>query len=146
TFFLPTLHEWTKAAYYDPDRHGPGEEGYWLYPDGGEEPLTSGFPWEPGAETSGGIREYVDVGQYPQSVSPWGLLDVSGGEREWTETVVDGSFSRARHIKGSEYYDVGLTDLFDRLDFVLQTIPTGITGIRGASVAPAPGTPLPLVA
>ena len=26
---IPTQDEWDKAAYYDPDKNGPGSGGYW---------------------------------------------------------------------------------------------------------------------
>ena len=29
-FWIPSLDEWIKAAHYDPDRYGEGQEGYWL--------------------------------------------------------------------------------------------------------------------
>lgn len=43
-FWIPTLDEWTKAVYYDPDRYGEGQEGYWLYPNGTNTELISGDP------------------------------------------------------------------------------------------------------
>jgi len=43
-FWIPSLDEWIKAAYYDPDRYGPGEEGYWRNPGSQQELLMSGYP------------------------------------------------------------------------------------------------------
>ncbi len=89
-FWIPTQDEWVKAAHYDPNRYGEGLEGYWLYPDAGQEPLISGYPWE-GGETDAGIEikpgyTYLDVGSYPDVRSPWGLLDLSGGGRSGART------------------------------------------------------------
>lgn len=109
-FWIPTYDEWLKAAHYDPDRYGPGQEGYWMYPDGGNEPLISGFP-EDGGETNAGETFPssvigMDVGSYPQTLSPWGLLDVSGSESEWTETSFIGPGYRAVARSGIHLFSV----------------------------------------
>ena len=86
------------ASFWDPNRHGAGQGGFWQYVNGSDRPPVPGFPDEPGAETSAGIPitridlPYtalgdIPVGAYPQSQSPWGLLDTSGGVEEWTEGV-----------------------------------------------------------
>lgn len=141
TFFIPTIHEWTKAVHYDPDRYGPGEEGYWTYPDGGEDLLVAGPPGDPGAETSAGIVfthgvDWVEVGQYPDVTSPWGLLDASGGFEEVTESVSD-MHRRYRFAAGSSFTALDLS-LEDRLDWYTQARPGNSTGFRIASVVPAP--------
>ncbi len=122
-YFLPTLDEWTKAVHYDPDRYGDGQEGYWYYPDGGDEFLVSGEPGEPGAETSGGELGppgmfWYPVGSYPATQSPWGLLDASGGVREMLETVIepDAITSRRRFRAGSGTVPDPTYQLRDRLD------------------------------
>jgi hypothetical protein len=142
-FFLPTHDEWTKAAHYDPNRYGPGKEGYWLYPGGSDDPLVSGEPGEPGAETSVGQDPdgytYYPVGSYPDTDQPWGLLDTSGGTREWLETVLDPMQpARWRLIAGSDIYDPFGTRIEDRLD----QVDSGLMwreGFRVGSVVPAPG-------
>jgi len=30
-YWIPTWDEWLKAAHFDPNRLGPGQEGYWAY-------------------------------------------------------------------------------------------------------------------
>ena len=77
-----------KAAYYDPDRYGPGEGGYWYEPGSSNQTLNLGPPTSPNAETSRDLAvfdlQYSDglpVLSYPQTRSPWGLADVSGGCR-----------------------------------------------------------------
>lgn len=89
-FFMMNYDEWTKAVYYDPDRHGEGQPGYWMYPNRSDTPLIPGAPGE--GETSGGwgwgtggFDAPPPVGAYGIE-TPWGLLDASGGESEWLET------------------------------------------------------------
>jgi hypothetical protein len=89
-FWLPSLDELLKAAYYDPERYGEGEEGYWLYPNGSDTPPAFGAPppegdgdWGAGPDDE--VWEELTGGRYPHTVSPWGLLDVVGTSPEWTE-------------------------------------------------------------
>jgi formylglycine-generating enzyme required for sulfatase activity len=137
-FFLPDLDEWTKAVYYDPDRYGPGDEGYWLYPNASQEPLVSGGPGAPAAQTSAGTGELVAVGQYPEVTAPWGLLDASGGTYEWIEDVYreDGKYRRlvSSSIGGDPWHE-------DRIDMRLYKFAPHEPGIgfRIAAAIPAPG-------
>lgn len=138
-FWIPTLNELIKSAFYDPNRHGPGAGGYWLYPDQGNEPLIPGLPSE-GGETSHGVfilEGELPVGSYPHVHSYYGLLGLSGGwSAEWTETVTPGP-SRWRVAWGSS--TGGTYDLvFDRLDLHQRTSPNGLLGLRVASVMPGP--------
>jgi len=94
-FWIPTLDEWIKAAHYDPDHDGPGEGGYWRYNTTSDTAPVTGLPGEGG--TSAGLPNSPDehdpdfvspteipLGAYPETMSPWGLLDTSGGNQEWT--------------------------------------------------------------
>ncbi len=93
-YWIPTMNEWIKAAHYDPDKNGVGQGGWWLYPYGSDEPPIPGYPWE-GGETSAAVDDVslfspvwdLPVGSYAVNgaVSPWGLLDLSGGALEWLE-------------------------------------------------------------
>lgn len=85
-YWIPSLGEMIKAGYYDPEKNN-GEGGWWLYPNGTDEPLTIGLPGE-GGETIGELVEPLewDVGQYPVTMSPFGLLDVSGVVFQMTTT------------------------------------------------------------
>jgi hypothetical protein len=89
-YFMPNYDEWTKAVYYDPDRYGEGQGGYWAYPNQSDDPLLQGVPGV--GETSGGwgwasggLDDPPPLGAYGVE-TPWGLLDASGGESEWNET------------------------------------------------------------
>lgn len=90
-YWIPTGDEWMKAVHHDPNKNGPGMEGWWLYPHRSDEPPVPGLPGV--GETSAGFfpgvgqpspRTYP-LGSYRNAESPWGLLDASGGASEWLE-------------------------------------------------------------
>jgi sulfatase modifying factor 1 len=88
-FWIPTLDEWMKAAWYDPNRFGNDAGGWWDFTNRNNQ---NGAPGLPGAgTTSAGLQlpnrgEWtIALGAYAASTSPWGLLDTSGGAVEWTE-------------------------------------------------------------
>jgi formylglycine-generating enzyme required for sulfatase activity len=89
-FWIPNLDEWVKATYFDPNRYGEGQEGYWKYSGKSDSQLPFGRP-EDGGKTNAGSFEWgvdqfpVDVGAYSLVTSPWGLLDTCGGTSEWLE-------------------------------------------------------------
>jgi hypothetical protein len=148
-FWIPTHDEWVKGAFYDPNRYGEGQGGYWRYPNTSNTVPVSGLP-ENGGETNAGMgmpfeRYPMPVGSYPDVQSPWGLLDVSGGETEWTESIFGTELSRNRVLLGSRY---GSTTYFlsDRPDAVTGTDPRFLDGLRLASAVPAPGSALLLAA
>lgn len=144
---------WIKAAHFDPDRHGTAQPGWWTYPNASESPLVPGPPGM--AQTTAGWRPtplesewLVPLGAYPEVVSPFGLLDASGGVTEWTEEVfrffdswppiyrgTDGAWAGAQNADVSDLvYDGG------------TAIPPGskhtTIGLRVASAftIPLPGT------
>jgi len=146
-FWMPSLDEWLKATYYDPDRYGPGEEGYWKHPGSSDEVLVSGYPSQ-GGKTNRGISGIfagqMDVGSYPHVTSPWGLLDVSGGRSEWLDTVIAGSSNRFRIGSQAGTF----SSRWDQIDLSWNVIfPTATgAGFRLASVVPGPGVAAPLLA
>lgn len=87
-YWIPSASEWLKATYYDPNRHGVDQGGWWLAPNSSDVPPVSGLP-EEGGQTSRGVDWIrLPVGSFPNTLSPWGLLDVSGGPEEWTSGVL----------------------------------------------------------
>lgn len=94
-FWIPTYDEQMKAFHYDPNRHGPGQGGYWADMNGRD---TRGIAGPPGVgQTSAGwedpntgLGEFnIPLGAYPSQMSPWGLLDTSGGTTEWSELITN---------------------------------------------------------
>lgn len=152
TFWLPSLDEWSKAAFFDPNRYGLGQDGYWKYPNASNTPLVPGWP-EQGGQTDAGIPyagpsqdpRFNDVGAYATVQSPWGLFDLSGGETEWSD--VTNGFLDSAVTRGSQRYEwASLIPERDRIDWggyggyaVL-----GYAGIRIATSVPAPPALLPL--
>ncbi|TVQ60134.1 MAG: hypothetical protein EA379_08930, partial [Phycisphaerales bacterium] len=129
-YWLPDLHEWTKAVYHDPDRYGEGEEGYWLLPYGTNDlpPYDGGIPGD----------------GFPME-TPWGLTNIMNVVEEYTETLT--------HPLTNEYGEVSLHgERFLRssgndnwqVDYNDYLFPSagGLAlggGIRIASLVPAPG-------
>jgi formylglycine-generating enzyme required for sulfatase activity len=97
-FWLPSLDEWLTAAHYDPNRPGPdgtpNQGGWWQFPTSSDTAPIRGLPGTVNAlgqpaQSSAGLptNNTLGVAAYPTVQSPWGLFDVSGNGREWTETV-----------------------------------------------------------
>lgn len=141
-YWIPTHDEWIKAAYYDPNHYGEGEGGYWVHPNGQNEPLTPGAPGEPGAQTGAGYLDgngiVIPVGAYPDVDQPWGLLDVSGGSSEWTSTIAESPVPMGMYVHGTRTGTVN-HDIFDAIDIFGSGRPHDLHGIRLASPIPSPG-------
>jgi Sulfatase-modifying factor enzyme 1 len=144
-YWIPTDDELTKAVFYDPNRYGEGKPGYWQYPDMSDDPNTPGLP-EEGGTTNAGILNppfpYMPVGSYPWAPSPWGLLDASGGQWEWTEGLRGNYAYKDRTLFGSfaghDWYK-----FVDRLEnFGLWSAgPTSTAGFRVSTLIPSPSMP-----
>jgi formylglycine-generating enzyme required for sulfatase activity len=91
TVFLPSEHEWYKAAYYD------GATGaYFDYPAGANAQTACAAP---GATSNTGncvSAGVTDVGAYTGSPSPYGTFDQGGNVYEWYEQIVGGTLRGAR--------------------------------------------------
>jgi formylglycine-generating enzyme required for sulfatase activity len=138
-FWIPSLDEWIKAAHYDPALNG-GKGGWWEQPNASNEPLIAGPPGVGQTNASLGPPlyplEYMQVGQYPDVQSPWGLLDVSGGQWEWTEEWHSPFLSR--RFKGSSIFSDELFYFEDHILWLVGSSPISNRGLRIASTVPAP--------
>lgn len=142
-YWIPTYDEWTKAAYWDPNKDD-GQGGYWQFQNTSDiEPLP-GLP-EDGGERNAGDSDIfpLDVGSYPTVQSPWGLLDMAGGAHEYTETIPSADEQESRIMMGSRFIQDDYGDIFslDRLASGLLTSATfgGRAGLRLASAVRHPG-------
>lgn len=164
-FWIPTLDEWMKAAYYDPNRAGPGQGGWWRYVNRSDAPPTVGPPGT--GTTSAGLYDYqnntpafwsLPLGSYPDQQSAFGLFDTSGGASELGEDYYDPNrydppryesrYLFGAHIgiqrvdPGFEQYVYG--DLASRFNNAIGgTDPSGgnlVNGLRVVAAIPAPAT------
>jgi formylglycine-generating enzyme required for sulfatase activity len=139
-YWIPTLDEWLKAAYYDPNRYGHNVPGWWAATNRSDIQGISGLPGV-GTTSAGltlpGAGEWtIPLGAYPQSLSPWGLLDTSGGAAEFTEEWA----SVDRRLGGAA---AGLATISELISFpFLNDDPQGASGFAGLRIAsvPTPGT------
>ncbi|MCC5822293.1 MAG: formylglycine-generating enzyme family protein [Phycisphaerales bacterium] len=95
-YWIPSLDEWLKAAHYDPNKNGQGP-GWWEYAHSSDAPPVYGMPGEGDVARQltqeqmiqlagpGASPLYIPLGLYPDVQSPWGLLDLLGGNREFVE-------------------------------------------------------------
>lgn len=150
-FWIPTLDEALKAAFYDPNHNGPGQGGYWTWRNSSDGPGISG---PPGVGTtsnayhdpSNNFAEWsIPLGSYPQSTSPWGLYDTSGGAREWCEDVLN-DFSSGlptyRVLQGSSAGDsstIGADYMHTGIGADTPSTRMSTQGLRIAAAIPAPG-------
>lgn len=130
--FIPTIDEWVKGGYWDPERPDPlGRNlGYWQFPNTSDEQLNPG-PAGVG-ETSAGCACSEDVGAYNDVRSPWGLWDLSGGQFEWLETasVRDDGRLAVRFIKGTTSPSSPAILYQDGIDWLGGGVPDSLAGIR----------------
>lgn len=145
-FWIPSSDEWVKAAYWDPNRYGDGLGGYWQFPNTSDVAPVPGLPGEGGETNAGdGILGLPDpfvtdfVGLYPDTQSPWGLLDMSGGMSEWGGYAGDGPFL---FTHGTAWGSPS-NELFDTIDY--STFRTGrpsnsFYGLRLGSQVPSPAS------
>jgi formylglycine-generating enzyme required for sulfatase activity len=86
-YWVPTEDEWYKAAYYDPEKGGPGNPDYWRYATQNDTAPANGSP--PGGSNSANYNSnpnsVTDVGAYSAAISHYGTFDQNGNVGEWTE-------------------------------------------------------------
>jgi formylglycine-generating enzyme required for sulfatase activity len=173
-YWIPSLDEWMKSAHWDPTKVNTDGTtgGYWLYSNSSDTPFVYGPPGvrvsvgpfqqpipDPNGQfaTSNAVwtSTYfptldpfaVPLGAYPDTQSPWGLLDVSGGVGEWTEHTfqLDGDiFPRGRVADGLGWTRGSVNT--DRVGVPggggPPNFPNFDIGLRIAAVVPSPSTGL----
>jgi hypothetical protein len=147
-YFLPSLNEWHKAAYYDPVAgvYYDYPTGSDIVPDGidfgGDQNFEAVF--DDGASNSG-PNAITNVG----ILSPYGTLGQGGNVEEWEETAAD-RFNDdpldSRGIRGGSWNSISTLLLAYNRDGIGPLF-GGQIGFRVASVVPEPsGAILALVA
>ena len=103
TYFLPTVHEWHKAAYYDPNAGV-----YYTYPTGSNSvPDGIDFPGDPVFDAvfyDGGLNSGPNVVSNAGLFSPYGTMGQGGNVSEWAETAFDwinNGLGKGRTLGGS---------------------------------------------
>lgn len=161
-YFIPSLDEMMKASHWDPNRHGSGQGGWWLYSNGSDTPYvygpagvlvngqlaTANAAWG-SANFPGHDPFSISLGAYTGVTSPWGLFDVAGGTSEWLEEahrIPDEQYPRDRYLDGSGWDTVAGNA--DRVNaFGGGQWPTYFgyeVGFRIAAAVPAPAGSLAL--
>lgn len=150
-YFIPTLDEQLKAEHYDPNRFGVGQGGWWLNKNGSDLPGTPGPPGV--GTTSAGYYSLTDpnigwrvpLGAYASSLSPWGLLDTSGGASEWDEELIASIPTSRAYFgtwAGGRNPDLALLDGIAGFGSQepFNGSHLGVLGFRIYSAVPVPGT------
>lgn len=151
-YWIPSRDEWTKAAYYDPNRYGEGKEGYWNYPNQSDiRSITSLLPEDGGQSNStlfGDPAFPLDVGSFTDTQSYFGLLDLAGGVSELTDSPSESWFigNDMRYVMSNAYFDSTSPDnpfsfFLDRIDYMSGTRMNQFNpfvGLRLASATPCP--------
>ena len=104
SWFLPNLHEWYKAAFYD-----EVTQTYFDYPTRSDVAPDNAVPADDSGNstnhsfaTGSPSMPFTTVGAYVQSPGPWGTFDQGGNVREWTESKRRLSFA-SRTLTGGSY-------------------------------------------
>ena len=107
-YFLPNVDEWYKAAYYDANKNGANNGGYWNWPtQSDQEPvhISEGYV---GAVTGGQVGP-ADI-NLAGSLSAYGTMGQGGNAWEWNETSLDltnDDPNENRLRRGGVYYGAG---------------------------------------
>ena len=86
-WWIPSESEWVKAVHYE-----PAIESYWRFPNRSHVQPTASLPTldDNSCNSSPSTAGFESVGSYPNSKTPWGLLDATGNAHEWTSTYFEG--------------------------------------------------------
>jgi formylglycine-generating enzyme required for sulfatase activity len=150
-YWIPTIDEWIKGGFYDPNHGGAGVGGWWWNtPAGTNVPLIHGPPGMGQANSAFSLPdggEYrIPLGSYSTVQSPWGLLDMAGATSEFTETIRNNDGILYRRVMNSRWgrSDAGVDSIY-AIGGEFPSFPSLFYGVRIASVVPAPSAWLGVV-
>jgi formylglycine-generating enzyme required for sulfatase activity len=138
-YFLPSVHEWYKAAYYD-----PSSDNYYNFATGSDTQPAAVF----GGTAVGTAVFDLPVAAGPADItnagglSPFGTMAQGGNVWEWEETDFDlvNDAGSIRALRGGRWnYNAanGYLSALGRGDFTATSDDAGI-GLRVASIVPEP--------
>jgi formylglycine-generating enzyme len=141
-YWIPTLDEWYKAAFY---KGGGTNAGYWTYPTRSND-VPSNVLSETGTNNANfatgygtGFTDPVEfltpVGAFKNSPGPYGTYDMGGNVMQWNEWSLNGSY---RGQRGGAFADLPGC-MKASASYAMEPTFTGAIGFRVASV-PEPGS------
>ena len=148
-WLLPSESEWYKAAYYN-----PGHGTYYAYPFQSNSAPAALAP--PGNSNAGNFNDAAynydgsgsylnDVGAYPNSLSPFGSLDMGGDVNQYNEALISGVYRAYRGSDWAAGSDLSGAVFRNFVFYFPESVPdTPSVGFRVASVGgvPEPSTVL----
>jgi len=134
-WLLPSVHEWYKAAYYDPNKSGGA--GYWDYPNTSDAAPTAKTPADQDGGPNGSanfasvVGYPIDVGSYTTmpTASAYGTYDQGGNVWEWFDTSAGtfrgGSwFDQSGNLKNTASWNGGATHEGHNVGFRVASVGT----------------------
>ena len=140
-YFLPSMDEWYKAAYFDPNTND-GAGGYWDYPTGSDSmPTRIESGNDPGTAVYSRSQTHgpADITQ-AGGLSPYGVMAMGGNIFEWEETeydLVNSAGSSDRGVRGANWFFPG-SDMSASVRKNVNPRQAGINDVVGIRVAGKP--------
>ena len=148
-FWIPTMGEWMKAAFFDPSNSQQvSQPGWWRYPNGSDVVPVYRAPEAGGganagfnSTTSGIDATRIPLMSYTNTQSPWGVMDLAGSTQEWTESIYRSSNGNLSRILLGSAWASPVDYFIDRLGTVGAGHPGDegyFQGFRIAASIPSP--------
>jgi formylglycine-generating enzyme required for sulfatase activity len=134
-YFLPSVDEWHKAAFYDPSPAALPSASYWIYASKSRVPRSSQINY-----AGANYGSLTPVGT-PGVASYFGTFGQSGNAAEWTEDIYQDPVTSVifRVVAGGNW--ASPSNAVSSQGYV-NTLPTGTVATGGFRVASITGVPL----